>query len=347
LFASQEEGLSQGFRVGVTPDFLTQAKGLLEPALGGVLAGMEWEFLPDSGGAATAEALNRYDAVIALGLRFPAESLEGVSRLAVIARWGVGYDRIDVGACTARDVILAITPDAVRRPVAEGIITFILALAKNLPTLDAACRAGRWRDELPRTSQNIEGKTLGSVGAGNIAGEMFRMAASVGFGRLLAFDPFLTRAPAGVELVDLESLLRESDFVAINCPLTPETRGIIGARELQLMKPTAYLINTARGAIVEQDALVNALRWGQIAGAGLDVFDIEPVPADNPLLGLKNVILAPHAVAWTRECFRDNSLLACRNVLAVSQGSAPEHVVNREVLARPGCQEKLARWRRK
>ena len=195
------------FRVGVTPDFQTEAKGLLEPALGEVLPGYEWEFMPASGEAARAEVLDRYDAVIALALRFPAESLAGVKRLAVIARWGVGYDRIDVPACTASDVMIAITPEAVRRPVAEGIFSFIFALAKNIRTLDRLCRAGQWREGMPRNSQNVEGRTLGSVGAGNIAGEMFRMARAIGFGRLLAYDPLAAVPPEGVVMYVMRFVL--------------------------------------------------------------------------------------------------------------------------------------------
>ncbi len=337
--------MSSIFRVGVTPDFQTQARGLLEPALAQVLGGCEWDFLPDTGPAAAAGALEQYDAVIALALAFPAESLAGVERLAVIARWGVGYDRIDVPACTANDVMLAITPEAVRRPVAEGIFALIFSLAKNLRRLDALCRAGQWREGLPRTSQNLEGKTLGSIGAGNIAGEMFGMARALRFGRLLAYDPLISAAPEGVELVGLQTVMRESDFVAVNCLLNDQTRNLIGARELGWMKPTAHLINTARGPIVNEMALIAVLREGRIAGAGLDVFETEPVPPDNPLLRMDNVIVAPHAIAWTQETFRDNSLYACGNVLAVAQGQAPRHVVNREVLERPGMQAKLARLR--
>ena len=333
------------FRVGITPDFATQAAGLLEPYLPEGLAGAEWEVMPGEGDTARAETLDRYDAVIALALRLPSSSLAGLERLAIIARWGVGYDRIDVPACTASDVILAITPGAVRRPVAEGIFAFIFALAKNLRLQDRLCREGRWRDELPRTAQNVEAKTLGSVGAGNIAGEMFRLARAIGFGRLLACDPFVTTGPDGVEMASLETVMRESDFVAINCFLSDQTRNLIGARELGWMKPSAYLINTARGPIVNQDALVAALRERRIAGAGLDVFETEPAPASNPLLALDNVIVTPHAIAWTRESFRDNSLFACRNVMTVARGEAPQHVVNREVLERPALQAKLSRWR--
>jgi phosphoglycerate dehydrogenase-like enzyme len=333
-----------GFRVGITPDFITDAKGLLEPALNEVLAGLYWEYMADTGREAQSEVLDRYDAVIALGLGFPGQSLSGLQRLTLIARWGVGYDRIDVAACTQSNVILAIVPEAVRRPVAEGILTFIFALAKNLRILDGLCRAGRWREGMPQSS-NIEGKTLGSVGAGNIARELFRLARGLGFGRLLAFDPLVAVPPAGVELVSLETLLRQSDFVAVNCPLTNETRGIINKRELGWMKPGAFLINTARGPIVDHDALVEALRTNRIAGAGLDVFETEPVPAGDPLLQMENVIVTPHSIAWTNELFRDNSLYACRNVLEVARGRVPEHVVNREVLDQPGCKSKLARWR--
>ena len=332
------------FRVGVTPDFITDAKGLLEPVLNDVLAGLSWEYMADTGAQAQSEVLDQYDAVIALGLGFPVQSLAGLRRLALIARWGVGYDRIDVAACTQNNVILAIVPEAVRRPVAEGILTFIFALAKNLRILDGSCRAGRWREGMLQSS-NIEGKTLGSVGAGNIARELFRLARGLGFGRLVAFDPLVATPPEGVDMVDLETLLRQSDFVTINCPLTIETRSMISTREFGWMKPGAFLINTARGPIVDQDALVQALRTNQIAGAGLDVFENEPVPAGNPLLQMENVIVTPHSIAWTQELFRDNSLYACRNVLEVARGRAPEHVVNREVLDQPGCKTKLAQWR--
>ena len=322
--AHPEAAVKRPFRVGVTHDFQTQAGGVIEPAIREVLPDVEWEYMPDTGPVVQAGILDRYDAVLALGVYFLAESFAGVQRLAVLARWGVGYDRIDTAACTSADVILAITPEAVRRPVAEGILAFMFALAKRLDALDRLCRAGRWREGMPRI-WNVEGKTLGSVGAGNIAREMFRLARALELGRLLACDPFVSGGIEGVEFVDLETLLRSSDFVAINCPLTDETRGLIGARELSLMKPEAFLINTARGPIDDD--------WiGEV------------VRQDDPLLKMENVIVTPHSVAWTQEMSRDNSYYACRNVLTVSRGRAPEHVVNREVLDRPGLQGKLARW---
>ncbi len=334
------------FRVGITSDFETHAKGLLEPALAAVLdpvAGIEHELMPDTSGVGAPEVLDRYDAVIALDYRFPAESFVGLERLAVLARWGVGYDKVDVDGCTKAGVLLAITPDSVRRPVAEGILAMIFALAKNLRTLDRQIRTGRWRRE-PPVLADLAGRSLGSIGLGNIAGEMFRIARAVGFGRLLAYSrPTHANAGAlGVELTDLDTVMRESDFVAINCPLTTESRGMIGARELGLMKPTAYLINTARGAVVDETALVEALRQGKIAGAGLDVFATEPIPDDHPLLKLDNVVLSPHLIARTDGCIRDTSLSACRNVLAVARGAAPPYVANPEVLAHPRVRARLA-----
>lgn len=330
------------FRIGITPDFAGDAKEALESMLETELAGFAWEFLPAQGAAASREVLDRYDAVIALALHFPRESLESVRRLALIARWGVGCDRIDLTACTENDVMVAITPRAIGRPVAEGILTLIFGLAKNLHALEHLCRTGGWRDQLPVT-WSVQDKTLGSVGAGNIARELFHLARGVDFGRLLAYDPFIPEAPEGVELVPLEILLRESDFVAVNCPLTERTRRLIGAAELSLMKPTAFLINTARGPIVDQKALVKALQDKVIAGAGLDVFEVEPLPADDPLLQLDNVMVSPHAIAWTRELLRDNSYHACRNVREFLDGRAPEYLANPEVLQRPGCQAKLSR----
>lgn len=335
------------FRVGITADFASQASALLEPGLAGVLrpvSEIEYEVMPDTGGVAVAELADRYDAVIALDYVFSAESFRGVRRLKVIARWGVGYDRIDVAACTRADVILAITPDSVGRPVAEGAISLILALAKNLRALDGNCRSGRWREGIPQ-GLSIAGKTLGSVGLGNIGRELFRLARGLGFSRLLAFVPSVPETAGDrddVEFTSLNTVMAESDVVTINCPLNDKTRGMIGAVQLSLMKPTAYLINTARGAIVDESALTAALRDRRIAGAGLDVFATEPPSPGNPLFALENVILSPHAIARTDECVRDTSISACRNVLAVFHGSAPPYVVNREVLDRPGLKEKLA-----
>jgi len=341
------------FRVGITPDFYIEAKGRFESAVESKFQGVpELEYAPmppQPGKIGQPEALNQFDALFSLGLKITAESLNGVDRLALVARWGVGYDMIDVDALTEADVALAITPGAVRRPVAEAILTFIFALTTNLLIQDRIVRRGGWRGELPSLGRNIKGRTLGSVGCGNIAQEMFRMAGSLGFGRLIATDPYISQDQVrtlGVELVSMEELFGASDFLAVNTFLNARTRGLIGETEFRRMKPTAYLINTARGPIVQEQALIRALREGWIAGAGLDVFEQEPLPPDSPLRELENVILSPHGIAWTEEIVRDNGLEACSNILAVARGEIPPNIVNKEVIDQPGFQRKLARYRR-
>lgn len=181
----------------------------------------------------------------------------GDHRLKVVARFGVGYDTIDVPACTANGVLLTIAPDGVRRPVAVNVITFVLALAQKLLVKDRLTRAGRWGEKLDHMGMGVTGRTLGAIGLGNIGAEVFRLAPAFGM-RHIACDPYVapeTARALGVELVALDTLLATADFVCVMCPLNAETRGMIGARELALMKPTAYLINTARGPIVQERAL--------------------------------------------------------------------------------------------
>jgi phosphoglycerate dehydrogenase-like enzyme len=335
------------FRIGLTADFQTEAAGLLEPILPTQFGGLPqigWEFMPTPEPAITPEQLNAYDAVIALALPFTAASLAGVERLAVIARWGVGYDMIDTQACTENDVLLCITRDAVRKPVAEGIITLLLALAKHMPAKDRLVRGGRWADKNDYPGLGISGRTLGSIGVGNIGAELFRMLRPFDLRRMLAYDPYVSKAQAaalGVTMVDLDTLLAESDFVCINCPLTKETFHLLDEARLRRMKPSAFLINTARGPIVDQAALTRALQERWIAGAALDVFEREPLPADDPLTQLDNVILSPHAIAWTDDLVRGNGEGACQNILTVLRGEVPAHSVNREVVERPGFRAKL------
>lgn len=340
------------FKLGITPDFYVEAKGKFEAVLEEEMGGREGveygPMPPQPGKLATPDALQQFDAIFSLALKIPPESLRGVERLALVARWGVGYDMIDVDALTAHDIALSITPNAVRRPVAEAILTLVLALLKNLRAQDRLVRAGGWRGDLTRLGRNIPGHVLGSVGCGNIARELFRLAAPLGFSRLIACDPYVTQdqvAGLGVEIVDMDTLFRESDFVTVNTLLNAQTRGLIGRRQFALMKPAAYFINTARGPIVQHDALVEALREKRIAGAGIDVFPTEPPAKDDPLFEMENVLVTPHALAWTEELMADNGREACRNVLMLARGEAPGGVVNREVLERPGFRAKMARYR--
>jgi D-3-phosphoglycerate dehydrogenase len=237
----------------------------------------------------------------------------------------------------------------VRRPVATAVLTLLLALTHKLLIKDRLTRAGRWADKLDHMGQGVTGRTLGIIGLGNIGRDIITLARPFEL-RFLAFDPYLSAeqaAAAGAELVDLETLLRRSDYVSVNCALTAETHHLLDAERLALMQPTAYLINTARGPIVDQRALYDALTSGRIAGAGLDVFEADPVDPADPILTLDNVIVSPHAICWTDECFLGNGRSACESILAVAAGRIPRYVVNRDVLDSPDVREKLAAYGRR
>jgi phosphoglycerate dehydrogenase-like enzyme len=343
--------MSKPFRLGISHDFFSEARDAVEQVLAVKLTGhshIHWVEMPGPSKLATAESLRELDGVFALATKITAESLQGVTRLAVVARWGVGYDQIDVAALTAHDIALCITPNAVRRPVAEAILTLIFGLSKNVVNQDRVVRSGGWRGNLPRLGVNVQGTTLGSVGCGNIGREMFRLAKGLGFARFLAADPYVTQdavAADGIEVVDLDTVFRESDYVTVNTLLNAETRGLITESHFRLMKPTAFFINTARGPIVEHAALIKALEENWIMGAGIDVFPVEPTSKDEALFKFDNVIVAPHALAWTNELMRNNGYEASDNVIAVSRGQVPGGVVNRGVLSSAGFQAKLARFR--
>jgi phosphoglycerate dehydrogenase-like enzyme len=316
--------------------------------------GVRWRFLADDpgyGGEVEPELIAGCDGLFVLGSRFTARSFQGgvAERLVCLARWGVGYDRIDVQACTDAGVALTISPEGVRRPVAVAALTLILALALKLPRKMVMVREGRAAEKVYHFGIGLTGRTLGSVGIGNIGGELFRLAAPLGM-RHIAADPYTSpeaAATLGVELVPMERLLREADFLCVNCPLNPETHGLIDAAALAQMKPTAFLINTARGAIVQTEALTEALQAGRLAGAGLDVTDPEPLPPDHPLCHMVNVILTPHALAWTDEIALGNGRSACQSLLACARGEAPAppQLVNPEVLEQPAFRAKLERFR--
>jgi D-3-phosphoglycerate dehydrogenase len=230
--------------------------------------------------------------------------------------------------------------------VAGGVLTMMLALSRRLLAKDRLTREGRWYDRAHYQGTEIAGKTLGLVGYGSTARKLRRLVEPFEM-RVLAYDPYVADAllseqgvtPAG----SLEALFSESDYVSLHCLLNEETRGLIDRALFERMKPTAYFVNAARGPIVNEADLVEVLRSGRIAGAGLDVFTEEPPAADNPLFNLENVVLTPHAIGWTHECFQAIGETAVRSILSVAAGQRPFGMVNPEVWERPGFQRKLAR----
>ena len=235
--------------------------------------------------------------------------------------------------------------------MAVSVITFVLALSQKLLIKDRLCRQGPpgWARRGEFMGTGLVGKTLGQLGMGNIGAEVFRLAAPFGL-KFLAHDPYVDQGVArdlGVELVSAEELFRRSDFLSVSVPLSDATRHFVNAERLTLMKPTAYLINTARGPIVDQRALHDAIVEGRIAGAGLDVFEVEPCPADEPLFRLDNVIVTPHSLCWTDECFAGNGAADIRAALDIMRGKVPRGIVNQEVMSDPRWQAKLEEFGRR
>lgn len=258
--------------------------------------------------------------------------LEGLPDLRLIAVFGAGTDNIDLDAATRLGIAVCNAPGANARSVAEHAIALLFAVARTIPALDRQVRGGGWEKA---TGVELDGKTLGVLGLGAIGGHVARMGAGLGM-RVLAWsrsnDPDRA-ARLGVEQVELHDLLRRSDAVAICAALAPETRGLIGAAELAAMKPDAMLVNVSRGPIVDEPALLMALRNGRLRGAGLDVFDVEPLPADSPFLALDNVVLSPHA-AWATDDAQARLLQSPVDNITAFLAGRPQNLCNPGVSTR-------------
>lgn len=342
--------MSQIFQVALTADFKNVRGELVYrdvgldvlPSDGATPVNFLAEHRPEIG----SEQLSGVNGVVVLTPRVTAASLSASENLLAVGRFGVGFDSVDVAACTAADVVLFIAVGAVDRSVAEATVGWMLALTHHIRTKDKLVREGRWHDRNQFMGSELRERTLGIVGFGGIGRAVVNLLAGFGMQTPLVFDPFMdaeTVAKAGARKVELDELLKTSDFVSLHCPLNEHTRNLIGARELALMKPTAYLLNTARGGIVEETALHEVLSIGRIAGAALDCFVGEPITGPHPLADLDNVLLAPHAIAWTDELFRDIGRTVCRGMLDLAHGRRPKGVVNPAVFDRPGFQ---AKWQR-
>jgi len=223
------------------------------------------------------------------------------------------------------------------RPVATIALTFILSLAGKLFLKDQLTRENRWKERMDNMGIGLTGRTLGVIGAGGIGKELLRMARVFDL-NLLTADPHADAVQLGyigARVVDLDTLLKESDFVVVACLLNESTRGLIGAREFGLMKPSAYFINVARGPIVDERAFIATMKEGRIAGAATDVFEQEPVAADNPLLKMDNVIVTPHSLCWTDECFHNMASIGLKSIVDVLGGKRPDFLVNPGTLEHP------------
>lgn len=297
----------------------------------------------------TPEQIANIDGMSLIYPRVTADTFaHGSDRLTIIARCGAGYEKINLQACTEADVVVVNAPDAVRFPTASAAVMFYLVLSKQLMVMEEIVRTGQWDRRGDVKGIEPKGRVLGIVGFGSIGQEVARLVTPFNM-KILAYDPYLDPTIAeglGVEPVSLEKLLKESDFVSLHCILTEETRGLIGAEELALMKPTAYLVNMSRGPVVDHDALVDVLVHRHIAGAGLDVFHQEPLPADDPLTQLDNVVLTPHWAAGTLDAFLDSGTSNIADMLMVAQGNLPNHIVNPEVVDQSEFRRKLARFQR-
>jgi phosphoglycerate dehydrogenase-like enzyme len=271
---------------------------------------------------------------------------EGAADLVVIGRSGAGYDKLDLAACTANDVAVFNAPLALNHSTASSALLFMLALAKRLQQQERVARTGRWQEQAAVMGDEVQGRTLGIIGLGHSGRELVRLVLPFAM-RVLAYSPHADPGEAaalGARLTSLEELLSESDFVSLHCRLTERTRRLLGAAQLALMKRTAYLVNVARGELVDQAALVEALRAGRITGAALDVFETEPLPADDPLTRLDNVLLTPHWSASTSDVWRATGRAMAAGMLQAASGRVPDNVVNREVLERTGFRAKLVRF---
>lgn len=294
----------------------------------------------------TSDQLQGAFGALVLTPQVSAESIAGCEDLLIISRFGVGFDTVDVAACTDQDILVTITAGAVDRSMAEATIGWLIALTHQMLIKDRLVRTGDWDQRTSHNGCELRDRTLGIIGLGGIGQELVSMLATFGMKPPVAFDPFVPASvlsELGVRSVDLPELMQTADFVSIHCPLNEQTRGLVGAHELSLMKPDAYLLNTARGGIVDEEALYEALHQKHIAGAALDCFEGEPITSPSRFADLDNVILAPHSIAWTTEFFRDIGRTACRSLLDLSEGRRPHGVLNPQLFERDSF---LSKWQR-
>ncbi|WP_062223914.1 C-terminal binding protein [Aureimonas sp. D3] len=280
------------------------------------------------------EACRDADAVINQYAQITGRVVDALERCRVISRYGIGLNTIDVEAATRRGIFIGNVPDGSLEEVSDHAIAMIMGLARGLRLHDAAIRSGRWDYTVVKPLYRLRGRTLGLLSFGAIPQRVARKMSGFGL-RIIACDPYADAEKArtaGVEMVDKATLLREADILSVHVPLTPETHHAIGRAELAAMKPTALLVNTARGPVIDEAALIEALSAGGIAGAGLDVFEFEPIGADHALVAMPNVILTPHAAWYSEDSEVEIRSKTAQNVVDVFQGRHPTYLANPKVL---------------
>ena len=323
-------------KVLITPEALVRADGphvdLLKEAGFDVAFPENAEFTRGLGDEEEGvEVLSGVDAVIAGSEHITAWMLDRLPQLRVIARNGVGYDRVDVPAATARNIVVAITPKSIHEAAAEHALALLLAISKQIVVSDRAVRAGQWPQGL---IEPVRKKTIGILGLGRIGRSTAVRSAALGM-TVIAHDAFPDEAFArehNIDLVDFDTLVQRCDVLSIHCPNTADTRGIVNRDVFERMKSNAILINTARGAIVNEADLIAALQNGSIQGAGLDVFEQEPPTKDSPLFEMNNVVLTPHAAGADSLAMRDMAIESASYVIDLHQGEWPANaVINTEL----------------
>lgn len=276
------------------------------------------------------------DAVLNCYAKVTARVIAGLRRCRIIARYGIGVDNVDLAAATRAGILVTNVPDYCVDEVSDHALALLLALARQVVAVDRAVKGGAWDVGAHAGIRRLRGQVLGLLGFGKIARALAAKAQALGM-RVLAVDPYVDAeavARYGAGAADLETLLREADVLSVHVPLSPETRGLIGERALGLMKPTAFLINTSRGGIVDEKALAAALEAGRLAGAALDVLSQEPPPPDHPLRQAPNAILTPHLAFYSRESVVELQTKAAEEVARALRGEPPRSPVNPEVLLR-------------
>lgn len=279
------------------------------------------------------------DAIMTNWKRVPPEALDSASNCVIVARYGVGLDNIPVARATELGIVVANVPDFCLNEVSDHTMALLLACARRVVLFARATRQGSWDFSAGQGIRRLRGETLGLVGYGNIARSVVPKAHAFGL-HVLVYTPRLPRgrvADGSEATDDLGELLAQADYVSIHAPASPDTEGLFGAREFAQMKPTAFLINTSRGALIEEAALVSALDEGRIAGAALDVLSSEPPPPGHPLLSRDDVIVTPHTAFYSLSAIEELQTKTAQNVVAALQGKVPTTIVNREVLSRPEC----------